>query len=496
MLMLPALGLALTLCPAPAAPRPTARDARILQAIVERVAQSRAAHGARLGVVVEDAATGRILVQRNADGEFAPASNFKLLDAAAALAYLGSEFRFRTTLVARGSVNGGVLQGDLILVGGGDPVLTRADLAQAVAAVRSAGITKVSGTVLADTSIWDDQRYGGGWAWDDMPYYYQPPIEALAIDEGTVAVTVSPGLRSGDPLRATLERDPGEMTVTALGVTSPPKGAVDADCFRSPGSRSIEVVGHLPVGAQPATLHCAVDSTTDQTVAVFSQMLADAGVTVGDAAVGPVPDNGVRDVEDQGPLPAPLAVRYPGAAVVWTHDSAPLIDLVRRMMPPSDNFIAEHLFKMLPVAAFGRRGSFDGGAAAERRFIGWLGLDPASIDNGDGSGLSQGDRITPRDLVTILRWEARRAGGCAYVTSLARAGIEGTVRRHLRGTDAVGRVRAKDGYIWHVSTISGYALSRRHGLMIFSIMVNDVLGPLRPVYRAQDAIIKAIVDLP
>jgi D-alanyl-D-alanine carboxypeptidase/D-alanyl-D-alanine-endopeptidase (penicillin-binding protein 4) len=494
--MIHALVLALNFLATSTAPPPDARDVRYLQAVVARAAGAYPMNTAQLGVVVEDARSGKRLVMRQAEHEFAPASNFKLLDAAAGLAYLGRNFRFTTELLARGAIANGVLEGDLVLVGGGDPILSREDLAPAVASVRTAGITRVSGAVLADDSIFDGQRYGSGWAWDDMPYYYQPPITALAVDEGTVGVTVTPGPRVGAPVSATLEANPGMMTVRSVAVTSARQGLDDVDCFRSPGSTVILIVGHMPLGKARAVLHCAVDDTSEQTVAVFTQMLDVAGIPVGSMPLGPLPPNIPRDFGDSGPAPPPLSARYPGAVTLWVHRSPALVDVIRRMMPPSDNFIAEHIFKMLPVAAFRQRGSFDGAAAVERKFIGWLGLAPESIDGGDGSGLSQGDRITPLDLAEILRWETRNPNGAAYVGALARAGIEGTVRHHLRGTDAVGRVRAKDGYIWHVSTFSGYALTRRHGLMIFSVMFNDVNGSLRPIYKAEDDIVKAIVDMP
>jgi serine-type D-Ala-D-Ala carboxypeptidase/endopeptidase (penicillin-binding protein 4) len=196
------------------------RDVDLLATTVARVAKRFPMNTAQLGVVIEDARSGRRLVARLADVEFAPASNFKLLDAATALSYLGENFRFSTALVARGADEDGTLRGDLILVGGGDPVLSRDDLRQAVAAVSAAGIRSVAGTVLVDGSIFDGQRYGSGWAWDDMPFAYQPPIQALAVEEGTVSITVAAGARVGAPVTASLERDPGSMSVISTAVTS------------------------------------------------------------------------------------------------------------------------------------------------------------------------------------------------------------------------------------------------------------------------------------
>jgi D-alanyl-D-alanine carboxypeptidase/D-alanyl-D-alanine-endopeptidase (penicillin-binding protein 4) len=360
--------------------------------------------------------------------------------------------------------------------------------------VASAGIASVAGTVLIDDTMFDEQRYGSGWAWDDFPYYYQPPIQALSVEEGLAQVTVFPGHAAGDPVAATIEPNGDVMTVSSSAITSATRGLNDVDCFRSPGSTNIVIVGHYPAGSKKFTFGCAVDDAAAYAAGTFSQLLSDAGITLGAKAAGPPLPAGARDIEDATP-PAPFAPP-PDWTLLWSHDSPTVAALIARMMPPSDNFIAEHLFKMLPVAALHQRGTFDGGAAVEQKFLASLGLDPTSLTNGDGSGLSQGDRITPRDLAALLLWETRSSTRHAFVGALARAGINGTVRHHLLGSDAVGRVRAKDGYIWHVSTFSGYANTKRHGLVVFSIMFNDANGPLKPFLAAEDKIVETIVDWP
>ncbi|HEY5095628.1 MAG TPA: D-alanyl-D-alanine carboxypeptidase/D-alanyl-D-alanine-endopeptidase [Candidatus Eremiobacteraceae bacterium] len=467
-----------------------------MHSLIDRLAATTPLRRARIGVSIVQASTGRVLASREPDGEFAPASNFKLLDAASALAYLGPRYRFRTQLFARGAVDQGVLDGDLVFVGGGDPVLTRNDLRAAAMAVAAHGIQTITGSVVVDESFFDRQRYGSGWAWDDFPYYYQPPVQALAVEEGTADVTVTPGKSAGEPVAAQIEASGGAMTVVSHAITSPAHGLDDADCFRSPGATQIQIIGHVPVDAKPDVYKCAVDDSAAFAVGALRDLLQLAGVAVGSTPRGAAPDDGPLDIEDRGPLPASATSRYPDAALVWSHESPTVAALITTMMPPSDNFIAEHLFKALPTAAFHQRGSFDGGADVERKFIASLGLDPASIDNGDGSGLSEGDRITPRDITTILRWEWQGPYRDLYVYSLGRPGIDGTVRRHLVGTDSVGRVWAKDGYIWHVSTFSGYAFTRHHGLVVFSIMMNDADGPLAPSHAAQDVIVRTLVDLP
>jgi D-alanyl-D-alanine carboxypeptidase/D-alanyl-D-alanine-endopeptidase (penicillin-binding protein 4) len=286
------------------------------------------------------------------------------------------------------------------------------------------------------------------------------------------------------------------MLLDAKALTTPRNGKDDVDCVRSPGSNVISIQGHYPLGKKTAKFRCAVNDPDAYTLGVFAEALKSANISVEGAARGGLPPNSPLDAEDRSPLAPPLELRYAGAKAVWAHESRPLLDIIRKMMPPSDNFIADDLFKLLPTRALHQRGSFAGGAEVERKFIASLGLDPRTLDNGDGSGLSQGNRITPRALATLLRWEAASANGWAFIHALGRPGINGTVRRHLRGTDAVGRVWAKDGYIWHVSTFSGYAYTRRHGLAIFSIMFNNASGRIRPYQNAQDEIVRAIVDMP
>jgi D-alanyl-D-alanine carboxypeptidase/D-alanyl-D-alanine-endopeptidase (penicillin-binding protein 4) len=475
---------------------PSAADVARLARVVDHISSTYPMSSAVLGVSVVDAASGRVLFEQNANKELAPASNFKLVDAATALAFIGPNYRFRTELLARGPIEDGVLHGDLILEGGGDPILTRDDLANAARRVVAAGVTDVTGTVLVDDSFFDEQRYGGGWAGDDFPYYYQPPIQALSVDEGLAYVTVAPGAAAGMTVPATIEPNAGAMSVVSTAITTPAGGTNDVDCFRSPGSSRIVVVGHYPMGLKPFRFGCAVEDAAAYARGIFVQLLSDDRVTVGRLAAGAMPLKGPTDIEMATPPPVPAAVAYPSARVLWAHESPTLISLIDRMMPPSDNFIAEHLFKTLPVAALHQRGTFDGGATVERMFIALLGLDPRSLENGDGSGLSQGDRVTPHDLAEMLRWETQSSGGAAFIRALPIAGVNGTLHERMKGSDAAGHVRAKTGYIWHVSCLSGFAQTKHHGVIVFSVMVNDAIGSLRPFLDAEDKIVETIVDWP
>lgn len=488
--------LSATLLAAASACAPAICYGDTLQAKIDAIAGRAPMNRAQLGVFAIEASSGRVLASRQADHEFVPASAFKLLLAATALDTLSAQYRFTTQVLARGGVEGNRLGGDLILVGGGDPVLSSTDLAGAAAAVSGDGIRQIGGGVFADDTLYDGVRWGPDWPWDGTPFYYAAPIQALAIDEGTMTVVIKPGSRDGDPVSA-------EITPPALGYSIASRAAMaaipdddPARCSRRLGTTQILIVGRMPLGAAQQTLHCAVEDSSEYALRRLRFELAAAGVSIGAVPLGSPPPDLPHDFIDQGPMPAPLSQRYPGARILWAHQSPPLIDLLHTMLTESDNFIAEHILKMLAVHKLHQRGSFIGGATVEQRFAVRLGIDKDAIDVNDGSGLSPADRITPHALVTILRWTARQPFGADFVNALPRAGLEGTLAGRLTGTDAVGRVHAKSGYMQHTIVLAGYADTLHHGRVLFAVMVGDATGDVVPYFDLEDQIVSAIVDLP
>ena len=470
-------------------------DAATLQSEVDAIAITAPMNRAHLGVLAIDAATGKILAKRQADNEFAPASTFKLLLSAAALDTLGPDFRFQTLLLARGKIDQDVLGGDLILVGGGDPTLLAQDLDGAAAAAARVGIRRVSGAVLDDETLYEGRRFGPDWAWDGLPFYYEAPIQALAVDKGTVGAIITPGAHDGERVGAKLVPPAGYYTIASRAVMAANPDDDPARCSHRLGSTQILIVGRMGLDESEQTVHCAVEDTGAFAVSLFERALNSDGVVVGATPVGPRPPNIPIDVIDEGPTPPPLASRYPGASILWSHDSAPLISLMHDMLIRSDNFEAEHILKMLAVKKLNQRGSFIGGATVEQRFAVRLGIDKDALDVQDGSGLSVADRITPRGLVTILRWLSRQSYADAFISALPRAGLDGTLANRLVGTDAVGRVRAKSGYEQHTIALAGYADTVRHGRVIFAVMVGDATGDPVPFFDLEDEIVKDIVDM-
>jgi D-alanyl-D-alanine carboxypeptidase/D-alanyl-D-alanine-endopeptidase (penicillin-binding protein 4) len=461
---------------------------------------------AQLGVFAIEASSGRVLASYQSEREFIPASTFKILLSGAALDTLGPQFQFTTELLARGTLADGRLDGDLILVGGGDPTLATADLTSAARAAWDAGIRQIQGTVLVDDTLYDGVRFGPDWPWDATPFYYAAPIQALSIDEGLMSVVIKPGSRDGDSVSAEIVQPALGYTVASRAVMAALTDDDPVRCSRRLGTTQILIVGRMALGAGQQTLHCAVEDTSEYALRRLRYDLvallpgAASGSSrlnaIGTAAVGATPANLPHDFIDQGALPPSLSQRYPGARILWVHQSPALMTMLSPMLVESDNFVAEHILKMLAVKKLQQRGSFIGGANVEQRFAVRLGIDKDALDVNDGSGLSPNDRITPHALVTILKWIARQPYGGDFIAALPRAGMEGTLAGRLAGTAAVGRVHAKSGYMEHSIALAGYADTFHHGRVLFAVMVGGATGDPSPYFDLEDQIVAELVDLP
>src|SRR5881409_1784052 len=205
------------------------------------------------GLLIVDAESGNTLYEQNADKYFVPASNMKLFTTALALAKLGPEYRFHTTLETRGTISSeGVLSGDLALVGRGDPNLSNRKfpydlkeefdgspekiLAELADALVAKGVKKISGDVVGDDSYFPRERYPSGWEIDDMVWEYGAAISAIVVDDNTVTLMLTPGEQAGNPVQAVLTPGTPDFTVANEVVTSAADVKSDLKLTREPGS--------------------------------------------------------------------------------------------------------------------------------------------------------------------------------------------------------------------------------------------------------------------
>ena len=431
--------------------------------------------GAHVGIYAIGARDGRVLYQRNADDLFAPASTFKLLVGSAALDRLGAGFRFITEALVPASENvvNGELQGYLMLRGSGDVLLDDKALSELPAALHAAGITAVHGVSYIDDRSFPP--YLPGWSWDDFPWYYAAPVTPLGLNDNQVTLDVTPGDRPGAPVSVVVL--PWGTACTALApcradlgfaidvrATTGEKGTASTlDVTRGApagGPDHVALIGSLATGADVEHLSIAVPWPPRYAAAAAARALVRAGFRV------------LPDVVSASPTAAVAG----SERIVWTHHSAPLSDMLGDLWLPSDNILAEQLLRALGAPAGELQGPSEAGIAWEKTWLKKLGVDTAAIAIEDGSGLSTYDRITPHDLVTILKYDWDGPNRELVLDDLPIAGVRGTLTSAYTGTAAEQHVFAKTGTVSHVSTLAGYAANAKHGAVIFAFQVDDWIG--------------------
>ncbi|HLY04000.1 MAG TPA: D-alanyl-D-alanine carboxypeptidase/D-alanyl-D-alanine-endopeptidase [Candidatus Cybelea sp.] len=452
--------------PQPAGAAWTVAQIARLHENVDAALEAPALRGAYVGLLAIDTVRGTVLYSRNADDEFTPGSNFKLLVGSAALHYLGADFRFVTTLSRDVPPKDGVVLGNLYLHGGGDAHLSAADLRAAALAAFSTGIRRVDGGVIVDASHDDAQGFAPGWTVDDLPYEYAALVSGLELEDGVVHVYVSPGAAVGAPVRLRVEPASGAFTVENRAVTGVARSEDTTDVVRPLGSQRIEIVGSYPAGAPESDdLEPSVPDPALYAGDVLLRALGDAGISVAGGVRGGV---------------APRS-----ASVLWRLESAAMPQLLSEFWLPSDNLMGELFLKELGAARVGEPGNFANGIAVEREYLQSLGIDPSTVSMTDGSGHSAYDRITPRDLVTILQSDWNGAQRSIVMDALPEAGVRGTLKDAFPGTLLDGKVFAKTGTHRHARTLAGFLQTGDHGPVTFTLLVNDWLGDDRPDGSAQ-----------
>jgi serine-type D-Ala-D-Ala carboxypeptidase/endopeptidase (penicillin-binding protein 4) len=400
--------------------------------------------GAQVSAYVISAQTGEVLYARDPDADVVPASTLKLVVGSASLDQLGKDFTFTTTLSTDGT--------SLYLQGTGDPLLRPSDFDAAAQALSAAYTTRFDALVGDDGPVRVD-RYPGGWDIDDVPFYYSASPNALSIDENTVHVLVHPGAVGTAP---TLTFEPAGTPLKIINeATTGPAKSDDTTWLSVDWSQpnTLTLTGSVPADETDGDIHANVLDPAQATLALASAALTRGGIAfAGPARIGGAPA---------------------GARVLWTHRSPPLSQLLRDMWLPSDNLLAESLLDALA-------GSRDAALDRERTWVRSIVVDPATTTLADGSGLSGYDRITARDLVTILAHDWSGPNRDVVLNALPIAGVRGTLARSFKFPPLQGKIIAKTGTVNHTHTLAGY-METPHGTLIFALMVNNWMddGPHR-----------------
>ncbi len=459
---------------------------------IQDIIDNPATSNAWWGVYVVDLKSGETIYAENAGRSFMPASGTKLYTTAAALDLLGPDYRYKTQLFADGAIERGVLSGNLIVRGAGDPSLGSVEFDKPpmhvfhawADALYAAGVTRVTGDIIGDDDIFDDTPLGNSWAWDDEVYGYSAQASGLSFHDNAVNVAIA--AREYGESAAVTWTPATTSFVTVLNATrtiaqdAPLKEGYD----RARGTNRIELSSEVPVG-RTDTESIAVHNPSLFFVHVLREVLVGRGVSVGGTVV---------DVDDLSIKP-----NYPALRRLATYLSPPLADIVTVINKHSQNLYAELVMRTIgtenPVDEEGlAAGSAEMGIAAAMETFLAADIDTSRLQLVDGSGLSRKNLATPAMTVQLLQYMAGHADTrvrSTFENSLAVGGQSGTLEYRLRSAST--RVRAKTGSLGNVSSLSGYLDTRKGRRLAFSIVCNHYTVPTRTIRRAQDRIVTALV---
>jgi D-alanyl-D-alanine carboxypeptidase/D-alanyl-D-alanine-endopeptidase (penicillin-binding protein 4) len=416
---------------APAPAAPAAMTVAQFARHVDSLVLAPAFRNAHWGVLIVDPASGDTIYSHNAGKLFMPASNQKLLTGATALAQLGSEYRFTTTFASNGIIADGVLTGDLIIQPSGDPTF-----ADAIWRGDYRNAFRAMADSLRARGV---TRIAGGLVRGDTPFPDQPCGFGWELDDLTEAY-----------------------------------GACVQDLFVNEG------LVRVPRNRTPTDTAMTTAAIRDPRGVFFSALstaLNEKGILLG----------AIADTNRVAPKE--------GAKPIFTMKSPPLSAILAQMMKPSQNQVAEILFKTLGRERSGAGRADSARRVVERQLAAW-GADSNEFAVRDGSGMSRHDYVSPRTIIRVLETMRRAPTFDVWYASLPIGGVDGTLGSRMRGTPAQGNVHAKTGTVDKARSLSGYVTTSDGRMLMFSFLSNNFTTPTREVERVQDEILVQLASRP
>ena len=433
-----------------------ARDRPYLPPEVERVLAARRIPGTSLSVLVREIGRDEPLVSFNAGVPRNPASTMKVLTTYAALEILGPAYTWRTRAYATGEVRDLVLQGNLVLEGGGDPFMTADRWWGFVNGVRQAGIERIAGDVVIDNSYFAPQGDDRA-AFDNRPYRaYNVLPDALLVNFQTVNVSIVPDEASGS-VRARVNPWPANLAVDNSVRFEPGPcrrggGGVVVAMPEGPTGNRLSLGGHYASGCGPMSVTRAVMRAPEFAFGTFKTYWQQSGgVLDGGMRVGPVP---------------------PGARLVLAYDSLALAEVIRLVNKFSSNVMARTLLLTLGAEKAGRPGSVAGGDRVIRDFLASRGISVPELVLENGSGLSRNERISALGLADVLLDAWRSPYAAEFQASLPLSAVDGTLRHRFRAPGMEGRLRMKTGTLQDVSALAGYVNAASGKSYVLVVILN------------------------
>jgi len=429
-----------------------------LQRQLDALFSSKAYRRSEVTAKVVSITRGTTLYERNPEKALTPASVTKLFTTNAGFYALGTEGAMTTEVRATGKIApDGTLHGDLYIVGAGDAMLDVNDIEEMADNLFGIGLRRVDGTIYGDPSFFDEETNRAVYSGDGEDVVRLPPIEALTYSEGEIKVVVSASSKG----YVNVQTIPASDAFILRASTR--KGA-RASRIRITSSVRADGRQEITVSGSPGA-----NRTKTYTIQMRSPSLAAAG-TLSDR----LRSGGIENDTAIGVAKAPSTSR-----VLTSHKNR-FVELASRVNKRSDNYLAEHVFKMVGALYGGQENTADIARKMVLATLDSLKVPRNGATFNDGSGLSRRNVVSAATAVAMLRQISKRSYAKEFYTSLAIAGVDGTIRGRMLNTPADSNVHAKTGTLRDASGLAGYVRTRDGELLAFAFISN---GPYKTTFK-------------
>ncbi len=459
--------------PAPAQPTNFAGSLSELRAQLDRHLNQPRFSGALWSVKVTSLDTGKTVYENHADRLMSPASNSKLYTGALALDTLGGDYQFTTPVLATAGVGkAGVLHGDLIISGCGDPSWKATNFwdnfTPFIVVLTNAGVRHVTGDIVMDTTFIHGPPYGGSWCAEDLEDSDGAEISTLTLLDNTAQFSITPASTLGEPCRLELAQPDTGIVLINRTRTATAGSKASLEITKLPGTKTVYVFGEVPLSDKIQILDVPVPEPAMWFGTALKKALAQHGVNI---------QGKIRCVA----WPESLPWNTTNLTELGEVKSPPLRTIIRSFMKPSQNLETDLVFDH--VGELSRSTNESTWITSEElavtvleRFLATNEI-PADLHFDEGSGLSRNNLTSARTTVALLAVMSTNRWSQDYFNALPIAGVDGTLRRRMKGTPAFENVHAKTGTLRWANSLSGYVTTAAGEKLAFSLMLNRYDSP-------------------
>ena len=439
------------------------------EVVIKKFINDNRLNGAFVGVEVKDILADSIIYSHNSDLKFSTASNLKLFTSAAAIELLGPDYRFATSFYVNGDITKkGDLKGDLIIVGGGDPLISgrfRDSITEILKcwtdSLSARGIKIIKGDLVVDNTFFEADDLAPGWSHDDLTYWYACPISALSFNDNCVDLHIYPAREKGEKCLITIQPQTNSIKIINNTTTYGEGSDNSFDFYRYPGTNTVEFFGGIAIDDTNGVIdYVSVDKPNLYCASVFKDIMTENGIKIKGRIIN-------IDLND---LPSKYYYKNLTSLFDWRSDPMSLIISV--INKNSQNFFAEQTLKTIGAEICGS-GSFLSSTRIVRDWLESIDITAEDVSYYDGSGLSYMNLAKPSTIIKLLDYMHSRPDFEIYYESLAIPGVDRSVRRRMADNPLAEMMRTKTGSIANTRTFAGYLTTRSGQLMAFSLMVNN-----------------------